>query len=58
MIRFILKREISALGVIRTDHYTLEADVPELEDHLRRGGRTENVHETNTLIGVEIYGNL
>jgi hypothetical protein len=56
MIRFILKR--STGDGVSPDHEsfeTFDADVPELERVLKRGGRGAG-HDMTHLVGVEIIG--
>lgn len=56
MIRFIIKRHTVDLneGSNNEDYYTIDADVPELEACLRRGGSGEMGFERHRLIGCEV----
>ena len=56
MLRFIIQnqREDKHIGLGLTDYYTLDIDVPELEDALTRGGHGEMGFDLHSLMGVEI----
>lgn len=56
MIRFILRQQYvdTNLGQDSVYHFTLDADVPELERLLRAGGRSETSFKETTIVGVEI----
>lgn len=57
MLRFIVERHESDLntGLDRKDYVTLDVEIEELEDLLRRGGKGENKFESWKLIGAEIW---
>lgn len=56
MIRFILRREVFyEINQMRsTSHYTIDIDVPELEDRLTDGGFGESGHDLTSLVAVEV----
>lgn len=56
MLRFIIKckERCGAIGLESTRHYTIDCDVAELEQALRRGGFSENGFEIHDLVGVEV----
>ena len=56
MLRFILvrRRKDAHTGCESAAHFTLDADVEELENVLRRGGFGPNEYDMTELIGVEV----
>ena len=56
MLRFIIKckERCGAIGLESTRHYTIDCDVPELEQALRKGGFGDDSYEINELVGVEV----
>jgi len=56
MLRFIIKCQESNndIGIQNTRLYTIDCDVAELEQALRRGGFSENGYEIHDLVGVEV----
>lgn len=61
MLRFILRRSVfnpnDGMAEPRVVMYTVDADVPELEELLRSGGRGDFGHDLTTLVGVEVLAN-
>jgi hypothetical protein len=60
MLIFIIKRsELHPhTHELFEDVYTIDADVPELELALQRGGFGEDGYERHTLLGAQILGNI
>lgn len=56
MIRFIVRCSVrnASAGYQETSYYTIDADIPELENTLARGGVSEDSHELHSLIGCEV----
>lgn len=56
MIRFILIRETRdrVSGASGHDYVTIDADVPQLEEALRRGGYGEDCYDHSSLVGCEV----
>lgn len=56
MLRFILTRrqQDHGFGTEFKYYFTLDIDVPELEEALTRGGSDETRYDESTLIGVEV----
>jgi hypothetical protein len=56
MLRFIIKRDTfdETNHMRRERHYTLDLDVPELEQELTRGGYGESGHDISGLMAVEV----
>ena len=55
MLRFIMcVHEANPLGITWNDYYTLDINVPELEEAISRGGRDEVAFEKHSLIGIEV----
>lgn len=56
MLRFILKNSYkdSCNGAEVENFFTMDFEVPELEQQLRRGGFGENGYQFNQLVGVEV----
>lgn len=57
MIRFVIKKEESATSqgmVVKTFLYTLDIEVPELENALTKGGYSERAFECHSLVGCEV----
>lgn len=56
MIRLIIEmHEVQyGPGIDRRDYTTLDVDMPELEEMLKRGGKGEGGFESWRLLGVEI----
>jgi hypothetical protein len=58
MLRFILKRSTfnpnDGMAEPHVGLFTVDADVPEIENHLRSGGRGSFGHDLTTLVGVEV----
>ena len=59
MIRFIVQNQHydGNLGGGWIDYYTMDLEVPELEEALTRGGHGEMGFDRHILVGVEILGN-
>ena len=59
MIRFILIKEAGDenIGYRGHDYYTIDCEVPELEQALVRGGKSESAYETHSLIACEVLHN-
>lgn len=59
MLRFVIKQhdQDHNQGTDHRDYYTIDADVPELEAALRRGGTGPMGFERHELLGVELLGN-
>lgn len=56
MLRFIVvnRFKCQVSGCESTRYETIDVDVPELEDRLRRGGSGENGYDVTDLVGVEV----
>lgn len=57
MLRFIIQNQFQDQNVDAdcwVAHYTLDADVPELEAALTRGGYSETGFDRHRLLGVEV----
>jgi hypothetical protein len=58
MLRFILKRSVfnpnDGMNEPRVSMFTVDAEVPKLEDRLRAGGRGDFGHDLTSLVGVEV----
>jgi hypothetical protein len=53
MLRIILKRQIKEGGLLSEGFETMDVDMPELEEKLKRGGFSENSYDYTTLVGIE-----
>jgi hypothetical protein len=56
VIRFIIRRREHDFNIdLKTERfYTIDADVPELESALQRGGFGEMGYESHDFVGVEV----
>lgn len=56
MLRFIIERKTldSSTQMTTVGHYTIDSEVPELEDELTRGGFGDGGYDMCRLIGVEV----
>lgn len=55
MIRFIFQRNTKlTCGAETVSHFTIDVDVPEIEEVLKHGGFGEDIYDYSKLIGVTL----